>query len=185
MWISIAKSFICSNTRITTMAYEAWLRFWIDPIFALIAVKGSIQTTQLIIPVRVKIAVVVSEPVLRKIMEAAPIFSQARNVPFTAKTAREIFMDQIVSKPINNPKARKKWVFARSLKSVLNVAKFIQSIQRSLINAIMTLAVTARNLFRFTTTNVTFNLLKISRMMRMTRKRNFPLSPYLQTLNVW
>ena len=50
----------------------------------------------------------------QKIKEAARIFSQARNVPFTAKTASVISMVQTVSKPIKNQKARKKSVFVRN-----------------------------------------------------------------------
>ncbi|CAH3189850.1 unnamed protein product, partial [Porites evermanni] len=48
-----------------------------------------------------------------KIIEAAQIFPQARNVPFTAKSASVISMVQTVSKPIKNQKARKKSVSKR------------------------------------------------------------------------
>ena len=65
-------------------------------------------TTQPTIPVEAVIAIVVSEQGLRKIMEAALIFHQARNVPFTARTVREIFMVPIVSTHTKCQKERKK-----------------------------------------------------------------------------
>ena len=78
-------------------------------------------TTQQTILVEVVIVLVVSAHVLRKIQKGAQIFPQARNVPFTAKTASVISMVQTVSKPIKNQKEEK----SQSLSETKEVSKML------------------------------------------------------------
>ena len=60
----------------------------------------------------------VKERVQRTIMVAVQIFPQARNVPFTARTVREISMGLTVLTHTKHLKERKKSLYARNLKSV-------------------------------------------------------------------
>ena len=100
------------------MDYEAWQRFLTGPTFALIAVKDLIPTMPPTILVVAEIAVRVKEHVQRTIMEAVQIFPQTRNAPFTARTAREIFMGPTVLTRTKHLKERKTSHYARDLKSV-------------------------------------------------------------------
>ena len=89
------------------MDYVVRLHSSTDPTSARSAAEVMITRTPLIILVGGVIVPAAKEHVSRKIMVVAPILNLAINVPFTAKTAKEISTVLTVSRPIRSQKARK------------------------------------------------------------------------------